>query len=81
MDHGKYIIIDSMGLETPILFPSYMFHTDISRNSEVVSAGNFQVWGHGEDIQVSAFGKSTTLKMNSRERDAELIKRLLLGHY
>lgn len=82
MDHGKYIIVNQMGLETPILFPSYIDHCEIAKNfQEVLSAGNFQVLGNAEDIQVSTFGKSTTLKMNSRERDAELIKRLLLGHY
>jgi hypothetical protein len=85
MDYGKYIVVGRMGMETPVLFPSYVDHCAIASNfPEVLSAGLFQVVGiigNEKDMHVGVFGESITLKLKARGRDAELIKRLLLGHY
>ena len=82
MDFGKYIIVKYMEIETPILFPSFIDHSEMTGDMEVVSAGMFDVSGKDgkiQDIAVSAFGQSTTLNRVSRPEDADLIHRLLVG--
>ena len=72
------------GIESPILFPSFVEHSEIARihNCKVVSAGMFEVGAEPADedrmdINVWAGGKSVTLKLESRKEDADIIKRLL----
>ena len=78
MNESKYIIIDHMGVETPILFPVFVEHSFIAMGSKVISAGFFDVWANEEaDIVVSAYGKSVTLNVKNRDEDAEIIERLL----
>lgn len=82
MDKSKYIVIEYMGIETPILFPNFVEHSEMGITSKVISAGFFEVGASptkedSMDIDVSVFGKSTTLDKKSRKEDAALIKRLL----
>jgi len=77
-NNTKYIIVDyGFTGEFPILFPYMINHSDVSNGyvGEVVSAGFVQV-----DLEtgvVSVFGKSDSLKIESRPEDAEIIKREL----
>ena len=79
MDWMKYLIVDNgfEGSEYPIMFSTVISHFDISKGyvGEVVSAGFFSV--DLETGEVSTFGKSNTLKIESRKEDAEIIKREL----
>jgi len=84
MDHGKYIIVENMGSETPIMFPSFVTHNIVAENmnKKVVSAGFFEVSTNStennkRDISVYVFGESTTLKLKTREKDNFLIKKVL----
>lgn len=87
MGNGKYIIVNTIGSETPILFPTFLTHFNMAEpfggKEGVVSAGFFEVGAEETDddpdnIGVSAYGMSETLKKVSRgEKDAWLIKRLL----
>jgi len=72
-DYMKYIIVEN-GL---ILFSFALSHFDVSKGyvGEVISAGFFSV--DLDDGSVQTFGNSTTLKKESREQDAEIIKREL----
>ena len=87
MDYGKYIIVEVMGADTPILFPSFINHCDIARGfggkKNVISAGFFEVGAKPtkkdpENIEVSVFGKSETLnKKVNKETDPCFIQKLL----
>ena len=75
----KYIIVDNgeNGTEIPIIFSNLLSHNDIAQGyvGKVISAGFCQI-----DIEtgfVEAFGKSDTLKIESRPQDTEIIKREL----
>lgn len=81
MSHSKYIMIEWMGIETPILFPAWVQHADIASailrsrpGCSLISAGFFSV---GDNQEVSTFGHSQSLNLNSREEDARFIAKLL----
>jgi len=70
MDNSKYIMVDYMGINTPILFPSYIGHSDIAKvfggKEKVLSAGFFEVGAKPDEddpdnISVHVFGKSVTV--------------------
>ncbi len=87
MDNGKYIIVEVMGADTPILFPCYLNHCDVARGfggkKKILSAGFFEVGAKPtkedpENIEVSVFGKSETLgKKVNEENDSIFIQKLL----
>lgn len=82
----KYVIVERMGVETPIIFPEWVNHDTIATHG-VVSAGfvlftaNDKNWGTcyvSNEIEVSCSGESFTLKTKSRgKEDADLIQRML----
>ncbi len=86
-EQGKYIIKElENGHEVAILFDPLISHCDIGtcKNSrgKTISAGFFDVAAvpTEEDpngISVGVWGKSVTLKLESRPEDEELIKRVL----
>jgi hypothetical protein len=83
MEYGKYIIIEQNGLDLAIMFDMILSHSDIAQGfNKVLSAGFFQVGGESsiadkQDIDVSVFGKSTTLNIESRKEDARILKKVL----
>jgi len=84
MERGKYIVVEINGLETAILFPCWINHCDMAQRflnvvSKVVSAGQFQV-GSTMDrrLNICCYGKSVSLKVESRcEEDAEILRATL----
>ena len=72
MDRAKYIVIEKMGTETPIVFPCWMEHKEIAGERAVISAGTVQFGikitqqqDDGEDwktIDVCCFGESTSCR-------------------
>jgi len=85
MDYGKYIVIES-NCSQAILFDNTMNHGDflsLFNRDCIKSAGFFQVSAKAsehdsDDIQVSVFGKSTSLKLETNGKfDEMLIKRIL----
>jgi len=90
MDWGKYIVVDYSGVPTPILFPPYLNHSDVAKgfgSLEISSAGMFEV-GHEptkddpENIGVSVFGNSVTLKKEvNKDDDPHYIRKLLRKQY
>jgi|SRR6056297_3128991 len=87
MNFGKYIIIESSygSFKQAILFDSTMNHSDFldmfNRNF-ILSAGFFSTRAKPteedpEDIEISVFGKSVTLKLKSNKKDSFYIKRVL----
>jgi hypothetical protein len=81
----KYIIFEAGTLEIPVLFPSYINHSDIKclEGAAIkVSAGMTQITGGGQQsIQVSCYGESISLKIKSRTGDSGIIRNLLLESY
>jgi hypothetical protein len=77
----KYIVIDSGGLELPILFPDVIKHKDIPVKN-AISAGTVQIWTSEDGtINVSCFGESVSLKVKSRaSEDSNLIKQMITGY-
>ena len=76
----KYIVIESNGLETPIIFSETERHIDIIINSDfkLISAGfcRFGVNRSG-NLQVSCWGESLGLNKKSR---LEVDEQLILKH-
>jgi len=90
MDNSKYIIVMIMGIETPILFPSFVDHCKVAEIfggvDNVVSAGMFEVGAEptkndDRNIFVSVFGKSTTLQKEPKDDDDYHIQKLLRKQY
>jgi len=91
MPTGKYIIKEVRGAEVAIVFDSLISHDCIGTcrgdKGGTVSAGFFSVAAaptekDPKDISVSCWGKSVTLKMDSRkEVDEPIIKRVLREIY
>jgi len=81
MNYGKYIIIEHLGHEIAIMFNPLLTHSDI-KSVTVVSAGFFAVGANPtdtdqNDIGVDVFGKSVSLKKESRPQDSALLKKVL----
>ncbi len=70
----KYIIVNVMDCELAVLFDEILQHVQVAQGFEtqgikVISAGQCApVTGH-------VWGKSVSLKLNSRPEDSELIKK------
>jgi hypothetical protein len=73
-DYPKYVIVGVLGWEIPILFDSLVSHKDVVGNMNVVSAG-FYVMSKEKNITV--FGKSDTLRVDSRKEDKKIIEDFL----
>jgi len=78
-DNTKYIIVDQEGIELPVIFPHLINHSDMRHAGKVVSAGFCQMYAtDGENtVSVCVFGKSESLKLESRPEDKEIIEEWL----
>mgnify|MGYP001596860134 CR=1 FL=1 len=74
---NKYIVIkDEFSNDVPILFPPSVKHIDIGHRQICVSAGFYRLSADGE---VEVFGRSDSLKLETRSIDARYIKRLVVS--
>ena len=82
----KYIIVQSGGCETPILFTELMDHCQVAGGLKVVSAGFVSIGtkrvdtgiGGYEELECTAYGKSVSLNLSSRpDEDTRLITRAI----
>ena len=86
MERAKYIVAEivsgGVAMETPIIFPSFIAHSDIALRigsmgcmTKVISAGfvQFTPGKDGNCVDVEAFGESVSLKIKSRPKDTRLI--------
>lgn len=83
MDRAKYIIYEDavFGVPTPILFPTYCQHADMSERlgvklDSIISAGFARL---RRDGRLEAFGESLSLKKKSRDEDTDLLTKLIGG--
>lgn len=69
---AKYVIIQEMGLELPIVFNPIIDHSAVCQNKKVISAGyvsfDYDTGNH------KVYGRSVTLNVSSRLEDAEIIR-------
>lgn len=85
MDKSKYIIFETPELlETPVVFPMWLDHAGVATAltggdlSKVVSAGFVNVIPKRDyGIEVYCFGRSESLKIESREDDGAFVARSL----
>ena len=83
MARGKYIIKEVRGVPVAIMFDPLISHCDIGTCHEsrgkTISAGFFSVTEEdNREIRVDCWGKSVTLKMDSRpDIDEPLLKKVL----
>lgn len=88
----KYIIYDHLGIETPVLFPSFVDHCAMAPKNRdlLISAGKCSIDGTNTDVQVDScimkdvdvycYDRSVTLNRESRnEIDAAIVKHMLMG--
>ena len=72
----KYIVyIDGDDVEKMVIFSGWEKHASRATNMEVISAGSIEI---GDDI--SCYGCSGTLEVESRKQDAD-IARFVLGRH
>jgi len=86
-DHTKYIIVESNGLEMPIVFASLLNHREVAGARKVVAAGfvSFSI-DNGEygfyrapELNAECYGRSESLNISSRPGiDDKLIERFIL---
>lgn len=86
----KYVIIDHVGLELPIIFPDILNHSTFIE-LRPVSAGEVQIYGADgplpdaccceNALRGCTYGKSVSLNLKSRPEDSELIAKELMRHY
>ena len=81
MKKGKYIIGEirdgTLRVRAAVAFPEYVDHVRLKYvfiENTIQSAGFFKI---GEDLSVTTYGESMTLKVASQVSDAELIKKAL----
>jgi hypothetical protein len=74
---SKYIIIDALVSDTPIVFSEILTHADVARamGGKVKSAGFCYI----QNNQYVCYGESISLKVQSRGADDSKILNLLLG--
>ena len=89
MEFGKYIVVETHGCEVAIMFDLMFSHDiflDCFSSERILSAGFFEVGAKAsiadkEDVEVSIFGKSTTLGKSVRQnKDERLLKRVMRKH-
>lgn len=86
MEYGKYIIKEVRGHEVAILFDALISHCDIGTRGESrgedIAAGFFSVAADKGDVTVGCWGKSETMKLESREEvDEVLVKKVVRPEY
>ncbi len=80
---GKYIIVEILGHEVPILFSSLIAHKHFLTcfcKELIISTGMFSVFpdrGGRQRVLVSVWGKSISLSMESRREDEKIIEKFL----
>ena len=76
---NKYIVIEWDGLETPFIFPESCKHQDVAMSLKTfgipISAGTCEVSSFGDELLVWTGGKSSSLDLDSRPEDKDVIRR------
>jgi hypothetical protein len=79
MPEVKYIIVEVMEIETPIVFSDLIQHKTIAQGMGKVIAAGFIAFGAVDGmIGIQCYGESISLGIKSREReDVDIIQRHL----
>jgi len=80
-DHTKYIIVESNGLEMPIVFASLLNHREVAGARKVVAAGfvSFSIDNGAPELNAECYGRSKSLNIGSRpDIDDKLIEQFIL---
>lgn len=80
---GKYVVFKDGHRELPIIFPGSLQHFDVARElkqwlGEPISAGQVDCQ---PDMRPQAFGGSSTLNLESRPEDTNLVRQVLEEDY
>jgi hypothetical protein len=66
----KYVIVETAGIETAIVFSELLKHTDVVMPRQAISAGFCSY----DDGKVNVWGKSVSLDKFSRPEDSQIIE-------
>ncbi len=84
MSCTKYIVYENhIGLEIASLFPPFINHADMANllrvdSDKILGAGEMSLCASGHKTSISCFGKSISLKKDSRgKQDAKAVSKLL----
>lgn len=69
----KYVIVQKAGSEVAVLGCDFMEHNDLKGNSTAIAAGQCRIKVINNRVRISVWGKSTTLGLDSRDEDAQVI--------
>lgn len=75
MKKAKYIIINHLELETPIIFSPLLNHKDVANGQTVLSAGFCNL---NESGQWKTWGKSISLNISSQPDDNLILNNCLM---
>lgn len=72
----KYVIVEKHGCEVAVLGSEVQDHSDLAGGAKVISAGRCRIgWNKdSQEIEVTIWGGSTSMKINSRLEDADIIQ-------
>jgi hypothetical protein len=73
----KYIVVNSMGFDVPVVFPSLLNHNSIYCNNMVVSAGFVHLNIVKDQVIANCYGHSVSLRKQSRPEDSEILTKFL----
>ena len=71
---SKYLIVKHAGNEVPLVFSPLLSHEQVAREKEVKSAGFCELRADG---QWKVSGRSESLRLDARPRDAEILNSYL----
>lgn len=73
----KYVMFEYMNNETPVVFPRWVNHNEVRiQGRKPISAGFVFI----ENGVCMTYGKSTSLKISSKEEDGVFIEKMLFGN-
>ena len=80
MKRSKYIIFNENGVECAIIFDEMIDHSDFKKFNPI-SAGFINIWSENNQLKIACYGRSTSLKLKSREEDKKLVERQIISEY
>lgn len=69
----KYVIVNKLGTEVAILGCDFQGHSELQGDAAAVAAGKCSISVRNGGLFINAWGESTSLKLKSREEDAQVI--------
>ena len=74
----KYVMFD---YEIPVIFPTYIGHNELKISSKIPTSAGFIAIGTDKcGVTCECYGKSISLRLQSREIDSKICQKILNPH-